>query len=358
MRNQLTALAVTAILAAPAAEATTYTIETIDYPGAASTSLSAINDLGRIVGAYTAVGATVATGFTERNGVYTSIPFTLPCRSNGRCRTSFLALNDLGTAAGSFSPDVDYPGLFVQKLGSDPVIVQPPGYPTTSVQFAGLNDRGVLAGWYQDLSVDTVPTNIFEVVNGTFQIISLPVPGVTSATAYGLNNWNQLIGVYTTDTETQPFLLTGQHLQRLNLPAAWNGTDLFPMAINDFGAIIGSYGATVDGADFATTHSFLLQFGIWQKIDFPGAAQTTVTGINNRGEIFGTYNTVPGGTIATSHQFVLVSGVYTDLTPVLPAGYLVIGIDNRGRLFGSYPVDPTCTASCALHGFIATPVAD
>src|SRR4051794_20412703 len=110
MRNQLIALAVTATLAGPA-WATTYTTETIDYPGAASTNVSAINDEGRIVGSYTAPGATVASGFTERNGVYTSIPFTLPCRPNGRCRTSFLALNDRGVAAGSFSPDVDYPGL-------------------------------------------------------------------------------------------------------------------------------------------------------------------------------------------------------------------------------------------------------
>jgi len=266
-------------------------------------------------------------------------------------------LNDRGVAVGAFSEDVDYPGLFTQKIGEDPVIIQPPGYPTTAVQLAGLNDRGVLAGWYWDYSVDTVPLQIFEVINGTFTLLCLPVPAGSDATISGLNNWNQLIGSYNTDAGRQAFIATGQSLHLLNLPAEWGGESASPVAINDFGVVIGYYELPPD-PDFYTNHSFIVSHGVWQKIDFPGAAQTVVRAINNRGEVFGEYNTSPWGGNATSHQFILANGVYTDLSTVLPAGFGVAGMDNRGRLFGNYPADPACTISCAYHGFVATPTAD
>src|SRR4051812_2149181 len=351
MRTNLMPMVVALTLTGPAAGAATYTVETIDYPGAASTSLSASKDAGRVIGSYTAPGATVATGFTERNGVYTSIPFTLPCRPSGRCHTGFLALNDWGLTAGAFSADVDYPGAFTQQIGGTPTIVQPPGYPTTAVQIAGLNNLGVLAGYFIDYTDPNATTRIFEAIGSTFRVIPLPVAGAVSSTVAGLNNWGQLVGSYeTADGVGHSFVLTGTYMQELHLPAEWGGNNLNATDINDFGVVVGNY-LLPPAPDYATGHGFMVSHGVWQKIDFPGALDTYVQTINNRGEVLGSYYTSFTGGAASVHTFLLSNGVYTDLGTVLPPGYSVVGIDNRGRLFGYYPDDPSCQFVCITHGF-------
>jgi hypothetical protein len=51
--------------------------------------------------------------------------------------------------------------------------------------------------------------------------------------------------------------------------------------INDSGQIVGSY------FDNSTTHSFLKDGANYMPVDYPGATYTLTTGINDRGEIVG-----------------------------------------------------------------------
>jgi hypothetical protein len=147
MRNHLAAFAVAISICGQAAWATNYTIDTYDFPGAATTGVTGINAADRIVGNYTVSGTTTAGlfgefGFTERNGIYTSVGDSLPCRPSGRCRTGVKFLNNFGLFAGAFSGDVDFPGAFSQSVNSAPAVVQPPEYPNTDVLLGGLNDLG------------------------------------------------------------------------------------------------------------------------------------------------------------------------------------------------------------------------
>jgi probable HAF family extracellular repeat protein len=71
-------------------------------------------------------------------------------------------------------------------------------------------------------------------------------------------------------------------------------------------------GAPGDDSDAAplTGHGFLLDKGVFTTIDHPDAvAETAATGINNRGQIAGSYDDADG----TEHGFLLDDGVFTTI---------------------------------------------
>jgi probable HAF family extracellular repeat protein len=69
---------------------------------------------------------------------------------------------------------------------------------------------------------------------------------------------------------------------RIDVPGAYN-TEAF--GINNLGQIVGSY------ADSNSTgpHGFLARAGKFSVIDVPGAVDTVASGINNLGQIVGSY---------------------------------------------------------------------
>ena len=72
----------------------------------------------------------------------------------------------------------------------------------------------------------------------------------------------------------------------LDVPRA---TYTSPHGINDSGQIVGSYGA--DG----TSHGFLLgSDGVYTTFDVPDATETVAYGINNAGQIVGSYSDADG----------------------------------------------------------------
>jgi len=356
MRNHLAAFAVAISICGQAAWATDYTIDTYDFPGAATSGVTGINAAGRIVGHYTVSGTTTAGlfgqfGFTERNGIYTSVGDSLPCRPSGRCRTGVQFLNNFGLFAGAFSGDVDFPGAFSQSVNSAPAVVQPPEYPNTEILLGGLNDLGELAGCYSN---PDLPIHIFTQIGSQFRTISLPAADALTFCPVSLNNLGQLAGQYATSGVFHGFILTGSHLRTLDLPAEWNGEEILPLAINDLGFVTGTYEVS-DPLGVTQTHGFVAHGDQIDKIDFPGAISTSPSAINNRGEILGTYEiatTDPAG-VATQ-TFTFRAGVYSTVTLPLPGPgpVFVGGFDNFGRLFGSY------TDSVGTHGFVATPKVD
>ena len=108
--------------------------------------------------------------------------------------------------------------------------------------------------------------------------------------------------------------------------------------INDKGQIVGTYTDTAGKA-----HGFLDTKGMYTTVDFPGSTQTIVTGINNAGQLVG----VSGG-----HVFVDTNGVFT--SPGIPGqvqvnytGHLLgpnekLGINDAGQIVGTVSnPDPT-----------------
>jgi hypothetical protein len=63
--------------------------------------------------------------------------------------------------------------------------------------------------------------------------------------------------------------------------------------LNENGDIVGSY------RDATTRHGYLFRNGVFLTLDYPGATNTDAFGINDPGGIVGTYNDFSRGFLAT-----------------------------------------------------------
>ncbi len=121
-------------------------------------------------------------------------------------------------------------------------------------------------------------------------------------------------------------------------------TSLLPSAINDCGAIVGSYFETTGSGYF---HGFLDVNGKIAPVDAPGAYQTQLTGINDRGAIIGFYDTSGG----TRTGFVDINGNFKPINPPanVPAGFTMPAVINdKGDVAGQYFENSTYPY---YHGF-------
>lgn len=97
--------------------------------------------------------------------------------------------------------------------------------------------------------------------------------------------------------------------------------------INDVGDIAGSY---TDAGGLL--HAFLLQDGKFTSSDFPGTTATIATAINNAGEIVG-YYTDAGGKV---RGYLLSKGVFTSIDVPDATETNCWGINNKGDIAGMY----------------------
>jgi probable HAF family extracellular repeat protein len=134
-------------------------------------------------------------------------------------------------------------------------------------------------------------------------------------------------------------------------------TNTIPNFINLQGVIVGSY---TDSA--GTTHGFVLNHGNYTTVNYPGAAGSELTGINDLGEMSGAYcSDAACDTSATFHSFVLSrSGVFTSFDPPGATGSIASTVSLIGVVVGSYDStsEPTCTTVCQgyvqIHGNYTT----
>jgi probable HAF family extracellular repeat protein len=122
----------------------------------------------------------------------------------------------------------------------------------------------------------------------------------------------------------------GDFVKAIDFPGAAQ-TEAF--GINEKGDIVGSY-----ADDSGTFHGFLLQDGSFATIDFPGAVLTFPDDINNQGEIAGAYQDA----LFAFHGFVLdKDGFRTVDDPAqgsLPSTQL-FSINNKGDILGDFAAD-------------------
>jgi uncharacterized membrane protein len=120
---------------------TTYTYTTFDGPGIPT----GINDLDQMVGTYS--NASDTYGFLYSNGVYTTINDPLSTISD----TSAISINNLGQIVGSYSaPSINgaVPNGFLYSNGGYTTIDDPLG--TSGTVATGINDLGQIVGYYFD----------------------------------------------------------------------------------------------------------------------------------------------------------------------------------------------------------------
>jgi uncharacterized membrane protein len=223
--------------------------------------------------------------------------------------------------------------------------------------YSGINDRGELAGGYylagatpdaRGFYPDEAHRAVVADRHGRYR--SLDVAGAQITLAYALNDRTQVVGQYIDAgaiPDAQGRLPAGAvhgfvwHRGEVTIIDVPGSPLTQPLAINDRGDIVGAYlEANVDPDDpyayydTGRLRGFVLRDGKFTPVDFPDGAGTKVSGINDRGQLVGYYDTPDA-----RRGFLLDEGSFTPIDPPGSLTTLPSGIDNRGRVVGAY-LDP------------------
>jgi probable HAF family extracellular repeat protein len=213
-----------------------------NFPGSDQTQVIGIAEGEDTDGFY--ITANVTHGFLRINGVFSTVDFP------GTTFNQLLGLNNRHQAAGYFADaaGIDRPYIFAINGGVFSEIFIPAAA-LNGAQATGINDRGVISGFFIDCANIT---HGFLLDQGT--LITLDVPGSTSTSAFGVNNRDQVVGAFTDSAnQTHGFLFLlqeGRFVFPIDDPFGIGTTT--PNGINDFGQIVGFY---VDAA--GNTDGFL-----------------------------------------------------------------------------------------------------
>ncbi len=305
---------------------TSYTITTLNAPGATSTFASAINDRGEVAGYY--FDSSGIHGYVDANGTFTTL--NVP----GAAVTFASAINDHGEVVGNYEDST------VGHVTGDGFIYDDGTYTTLSAPGASdtvpsaINDRGEITGNY--FSAGEELGFIYD--KGTFTTLDGP-GGATVTSASAINDRGEVVGSYaSSSTGEHGYIYDNGTFTTLTAPGAMSTG---ASAINEHGEVVGTY---VNSS--GDTLSFLYDDGTYTTLNVPNATSTNAVAINDRGEVAGNY--VDGSGV--SHGFVYDNGTYTTLNGPVATDSFVDGINDLGEVSGTY-----YDSSGAQHGFQATP---
>jgi len=254
----------------------------VNYPGAAGTVSSGINDEGTVVGSY--FDALYNThGFIYRHGIFSTLDYP------GASETLPRAINNNGVVVGYYKLSTDTPTM-VHGFSYSSGLYQSFDYPgADSTMLSGINGVGTIVG--KEITYSTTfpfpaEGESFTTRNGiTFTIIENSIGFEVS----GINDDNVLVG--TAFSPAYPLysiggIGTSDHLSYYDVP----GYITAPWNINNGGVVVGQ---------LASPSGYYMGFvnvnGQFFTQSVPGTQQTIFTGINNLGQIVG-YTATPSGT--------------------------------------------------------------
>lgn len=259
----------------------TFTFGVIDYPRSQIGAAYAINDSGKIVGAYnnTNIMELLADyGFELKDEKYSTISFP------GALQTDVFGINKSGEIVGTFEDSSDNVHGF-KLMGSTYTQLDYPGASSTIA--VGINASGEIAGIYV---VSPTQENGFLLSGGTYTSIS--VPGSNNTQPVGINKSGVVAGYYyDSSSNSHGFTYDSGTFTTIDYGNGYPMTYL--SGIDDAGDVVGGYGAveTINSVDYYWQHGFLYSSGTFNTFDAPfGDVQvTTPWGMNNKGEIVGGY---------------------------------------------------------------------
>jgi uncharacterized protein (TIGR03437 family) len=179
-------------------------VTVIDYPGGTGTVVSAVNDAGVAVGSYSDGNGTHA--FKYQSGTFTALfPNDLPnssCFDGYACEyNAAVGINNHGQILVMFGHDV----VVVGATGFSTLIIAGEAYPY-GVRGAGIDDAGDVVGWTNTGPYPASTGWLF--TNG--QMISVPVAGYTGVSPYGINSRGQIVGAASTGNSVLEFVTSCQ----------------------------------------------------------------------------------------------------------------------------------------------------
>jgi hypothetical protein len=201
-----------------------------------------------------AAAGTTLHGFVAQGGVVTTIDHpdatTVPAVPAGGAGTATGGINDRGQILGDYEGQDRVVRHFVRdREGRYTQIEDPADGPdgTAFDEYLDINNRGEIVGFYNDEQGVTT-TGFLRTTRGRF--VDINVPGSQLTGPLKMNDRRQVVGIYV-DADAEPN----------------------PVGTAPPGAV----------------HGFLWDEGDFETIDVSGAVATLVTGINNRGDVVGSY---------------------------------------------------------------------
>ncbi len=268
--------------------AASYSFTTIDRPGATQNVLYGINDTGQIVGGYPA--------FQYENGTFTALPESFAPTDINNAGEIVGRYNYFGS--GSYG--VLYSGGAFTLL---PLTSEAGAFPTSSP--LGINDAGQIAGFIQALGSRYDPGKALGYLYSNGTLTTIHFPGADPTLPSAINNAGQIAGTFRYPTAGEP----------------------------------------------GYAHGFVESNGVYSIVDEPGFVDaypytTNVTGINDSGDLVG-WTTNPGG----GCSFIYHQGSFTCFSVPGALFTYAYGINNAGQIVGTYGF-----SASSSHGFIATPI--
>ncbi|HVX67403.1 MAG TPA: PEP-CTERM sorting domain-containing protein [Bryobacteraceae bacterium] len=250
---------------------------TIDYPGALGTRVSDVDNQGDIVGTYYGEPGFGSGSFFLRAGVFTPIA---------------------------------YPGALM----------------TVAV---GLSNTGQVAGWYLDGSAIQ---HGFLWNDGAYS--GYDVPDASTTYLSDVNSSGSLLGGYCAGETCHGFFTDASGVHDLDVPGSDSTS---PASINDRGAIAGYYLVSGYGIGFVRAPDGAVTPIEYHDPDVP-VGITAPSGINNSG-------TIAGYIGYKYHGFLWRDGTFENFN--VAAVTLPMGINDRGQVVGTYQ------DAAGEHGFLA-----
>lgn len=180
----------------------------------------------------------------------------------------------------------------------------------------GINDRGQIAGtWFDDgVTIGDAPYPPGTVHGFVRQpggrITTIDLPRFANTAVTDINDRGQLVGQNAEFTAEQAVGFLREPNGRvtvIDLPGRANVEEF--LALNDRGRVVGQWDDRfeTDANEPGSRHGFVWDRGRVTRLDVPGSLSTGALGVNDAGQISGSYDDAGGG----HHGFVLQRGRFT-----------------------------------------------
>jgi hypothetical protein len=303
--------------------AASYAFTTIDFPGAAKTSVWGINTAGDIVGNYVDTNAQTH-GFLLSRGTFTTLDYP----SSDVIATQGIAINAAGDIAGVYSlkspaPATNAHAYLRTKDGKWSTVDYADATHIMQGGVYGLLADGTMVGCFHEGNPATAMHGYALGPKGATRF-DYPA-NAPFAMHYGASpDGSSIVGAYLLGTNTPDnwhgYLLNGGKVTSVDVPGKL-GTQAFGMG--PAGEIVGAYkvlgadGKTWLGRGFLADTRGSLDPAQWAftMVDVPAASQTFVRGINDSGNLVGYYFDASG----VAHGFVASAAAVTTPPAAAPA---------------------------------------
>jgi hypothetical protein len=214
-----------------------------NFPGSVQTQVTGLNNRGVTVGFWSDMNnASMSNdnfGFVDVDGHFRNADFPTGDSASPPV-DQLLGVNDSDVAVGFYTDGQGNNHGYEYNIGTTRFTsVVDPADPGTSLTAAAINDRGDVAGVYTNPANGN--TDGFLKTHGQF--IDLAVPGASSTMALGVNNLDEVVGVYVPGDNAQAldgFTWTPQGgFGTLDDPHGLGTTTI--NGVNDLGQVVGFY---------------------------------------------------------------------------------------------------------------------